>query len=79
MADHASEYHRGDMDIHEQTATYDLFMGMTKWGSLALAALLLLLVIWFCTPGGFLPGFVASAVLVGLGVLLLREKPAAAH
>ena len=54
----ASEYHRGEMDISEQAATYGVFMLLTKWGSLALAAALVLLVLWFCTPAGFLPGLV---------------------
>lgn len=75
----ASEYHRGDMDISEQVATFSLFNGLTKWGSLALASLLAMLVLWFCTPAGFLGGFVTAAVLVVLGTLLLREKPDAAH
>lgn len=75
----ASEYHRGEMDISEQVATFHLFNGMTKWGSLALAALLALLVLWFCTPAGFLAGFVTAAVMVVVGVIVLREKPDAAH
>jgi hypothetical protein len=75
----ASEYHRGEMDISEQVATFHLFNGMTKWGSLALAALLALLVLWFCTPAGFLAGFVTAAVMVVVGVIVLREKPEAAH
>ena len=75
----ASEYHRGEMDISEQVATFSLFNGMTKWGSLALAALLALLVLWFCTPAGFLAGFVAAAVMVVIGVVVLRDKPEAAH
>jgi len=75
----ASEYHRGDMDISEQVATFNLFNGLTKWGSLATAALLLLLVLWFCTPAGFLGAFISAAVLAGLGVVFLREKPEAAH
>lgn len=75
----ASEYHRGDMDISEQVATFNLFNGLTKWGSLAMAALLLLLVLWFCTPAGFLGAFISAAVLAGLGVVFLREKPEAAH
>ena len=49
----ASEYHRGDMDIHEQTSTYHLFVMLTKWGSLSLAALLVFLVLVFCTPTSF--------------------------
>ncbi|MFN3511802.1 MAG: aa3-type cytochrome c oxidase subunit IV [Phenylobacterium sp.] len=74
----ASEYHRGDMDIQEQVSTFKLFMGLTKWGSLALSALLVLLVLWFCTPAGFFSGFVAAVVMTALGVLVLREK-APAH
>lgn len=75
----ASEYHRGDMDISEQVATFNLFNGLTKWGSLSIAALMVLLVVWFCTPAGFLAGFISAAVLTVLGVVFLREKPDAAH
>jgi hypothetical protein len=75
----ASEYHRGDMDISEQVATFNLFNGLTKWGSLAIAAFLAMITLWFCTPAGFLGGFITAAVLVVLGALLLREKPAEAH
>ena len=45
----------------------------------ALAAFLTLLVFWFCTPAGFLPGVVVAAIIVVLGVVFLREKPVAAH
>lgn len=75
----ASEYHRGEMDISEQVATFNLFNGMTKWGSVALAALLSMLVLWFCTPAGFGGGFVTGAIVAVLGVVLLREKPDAGH
>ncbi|MCK5908923.1 MAG: aa3-type cytochrome c oxidase subunit IV, partial [Caulobacter sp.] len=30
----AGDYHRGEMDISEQAATYAAFGKMTKWGSL---------------------------------------------
>lgn len=75
----ASEYHRGEMDISEQVATYGVFMLLTKWGSLALAAALVMLVLWFCTPAGFLPGLVSGLVVTVIGVIVLREKPDAAH
>lgn len=75
----ASEYHRGDMDISEQVATFNLFNGLTKWGSLSIAAMMVLLVMWFCTPAGFVAGFISAAVLTVLGVVFLREKPAADH
>lgn len=72
---HHDEYHRGEMDISEQAATYDLFMGLTKWGSLLLAALLLLLTVWFATDFGFLPGLGAAIVLTVAGIFFLRKKP----
>jgi hypothetical protein len=79
MSDHALDHRRGDMDIAEQTSTFHFVMGMTKWGSLAIAALVLLLVLWFCTPAGFMGAAAADVVLVALGVLLLRERKEAAH
>lgn len=77
MADHASDYHRGEMEIGEQVATYDAFMGLTKWGSLAVADLVLLITVWFCTPGGFMGGAAATVILTAVGVLLLRSRPEA--
>ena len=80
MAGAASDYHRGEMDIAEQQATFRLVMGMTKWGSLYLAALLLLLVLGFCVPAaGFLSGVVAAVVVIALGTFFLRDKPSDAH
>ena len=75
----ASEYHRGEMDIAEQTATYHAVMGMTKWGSLALFTAILMLTLWFCTPAGFLGGLVPGVVLAAAGILLLREKKGGGH
>ena len=73
MAGQASDYHRGEMDIHEQVSTFHLVMNITKWGSLILAALLLTLVLWFCTGAGFLGGAVTGIVVLALGILLLRR------
>jgi len=78
MANQATTYHRGEMDIHEQTATYAFVMQLTKWGSLAIAALVLFLVLWFCTATGFFGALVTAVVLVALGVVVLRDK-APAH
>ena len=75
----ASEYHRGEMDISEQSATYAVFMALTKWGSLAIAAALVLLVLWFCTPAGFIPGFISAVVVTVIGVIVLRDKPGEGH
>jgi len=79
MAGKASDYQRGGMDIAEQTATFQLVMGMTKWGSLVLAAVLLFFVLLFCTHTGFMGSAIWAVVVAAVGTVLLREKPAAAH
>ena len=75
----AGDYQRGEMDIHEQSATFEAFGKMTKWGSLAIASLLLTITLWFCTSAGFIGGVIPGIVLAALGVVFLREKPASAH
>lgn len=79
MADHAAEHHHGDMNIAEQVRTYEVFGALSKWGSLAIAALLVLLVLWFCTSAGFLAGLISAVILVAVGIVFLRDKPAEDH
>ena len=80
MAGPPSDYQHGAMNVTEQQKTFELVMGMTKWGSLVLASFLLFVVLWFCTPSaGFMGGAIAGVVLLSLGVVFLREKPAPAH
>lgn len=81
MAGAAHDHVRGEMDIAEQVATFEFFNGMTKWGSLGVAALILFLALWFCTGAGFLGAFVTAAVVIAVGIVLLRDKgdTAAAH
>ena len=72
MANPASEYHRGDMDIRQQEATYELVMNLTKWGSLATAVAILFLTLWFCTPAGFMGGLAGAVAVAVVGVIVLR-------
>lgn len=74
MAGAPSDYQRGTMDIAEQTSTYHLVMGLTKWGSLFLSAGLLFFILLFCTKTGFLGSAAAAVIMSVLGVVLLREK-----
>ncbi|WP_395670867.1 aa3-type cytochrome c oxidase subunit IV [Phenylobacterium sp.] len=76
MADATNDYHRGEMDIAEQVSTYGLVMGITKWGSLATAVLVLWLTLFFCTETGFLGSSAAAFVLLVVGVLALKKKSA---
>lgn len=81
MAGHGDDYQRGHMDIAEQAATFDLVMGLTKWGSLAIVAGVLFFTLLFCTATGFIGSAIATVLLVAAGVFFLRAKPegAAAH
>jgi hypothetical protein len=78
MADpHASgdtSYQRGSQEISEQVSTFHLVMGLTKWGSLAIAAVLAFLTIWFMPGGNFFAGLIVAVVMIAVGVLALREK-----
>jgi hypothetical protein len=75
MAEHASDHTHGQMDVAEQTASFDLFVKFTKWGSLAVAVMVLWATLTFCTSTGFLGAVVAALILLAAGVYLLREKP----
>ena len=75
MAEHATDHTHGQMDIAEQSASFDLFIKFTKWGSLAVAVMVLWATLMFCTSTGFVGSVVASLVLLAAGVWFLREKP----
>ena len=68
------DYSRGTMDIVEQRATFDIFIGLTKWGSLFTAALLLFLSVWFGTEAGFFTAAISAIVLMVVGFWLLKKK-----
>ena len=79
MGDTAGHYHRGDMEISEQVSTFHGFIGMSKWGSLAIAVGVLFLALVFCAHAGFFQAAGAAVVVTVVGVLILREKPSAGH
>ncbi len=76
-ADHAEHaYVHGSMEISEQVSTWHLFLFLAKWGSLAMAAVLLLLTVWFAVGAGFLAGAISAVALCVVGFCALRSKPA---
>jgi len=79
MANPAQDYHKGEMEIADQAATFHGFIGMTKWCSLAIATVVLFLAIWLCAHAGFMRAAIAAIVVLALGILLLKEKPSASH
>ena len=75
-ADSHDAYVRGSQEISEQTSTFTLFMGLAKWGSLVVAALLLLLTLWFQPGGSLFTGLIAAVVMLVAGWFFLKSKPA---
>lgn len=71
------DYVRGSQEISEQVSTFDAFMGMSKWGSLIIAALLVFLTIWFQPGGSFLPAAISTFVLLVAGYFVLKSKKSA--
>lgn len=72
--DHDQDYHRGEMEIAEQASTFHLVMGITKWGSLAVAAIVLFFTMWLYPRGNFFGAGFATFVLLAAGIYFLRDK-----
>lgn len=75
MADHADhgEYHRGEMDIHAQEATYRGFMRLQKWFCLHLTVVLTFFILLFCTKAGFLGALATAVILAVVGTAVLGD------
>lgn len=72
-----TDYTRGEMQISEQESTFDLVMGITKWGSLFIAAIVLFFTMWLYPRGNFMGAAASTFVLVAAAIFLLRKKPTA--
>ncbi len=70
------DYTIGSMDITEQVSTFNIIMRLVKWVSLGIAALLLMLTVWFGVGAGFIAAFLSAAFLMVAGFFLLRAKSA---
>lgn len=73
----ARAYVHGEMAVNEQVSTFALFMGLTKWASLAIAVLVLFLTLWFHPGGSFIAGLIGGAALGVAGWFALKSKPKA--
>jgi len=75
MAEAASDYHRGEMDIHAQQSTFHSVMVASKWSALAIVAGVAFLTLWFCAAAGFFSALVTALIIVAVGIFFLREQP----
>jgi hypothetical protein len=75
----ADDYQRGSMAITEQAATWKLVQALFSWGSLAIAALLLALVMAFHPGGNIFVGFILGVIVFAAGAFWLRSGAKKAH
>jgi hypothetical protein len=78
-SDAPDTYVHGSQPIDEQRATFALFQGLAKWGSMLTAATLAMLTVWFMPNGSFIAAAIVFVVIVGAGVWFLRKPKSAAH
>ena len=83
MADHHDhsndDFVHGEMDIHQQQHSFDLFTSLTKWVSLHLAVVLTFVVLLTCTKTGFVGSAIAAVVVAAVGWFMLKSKPDQKH
>lgn len=60
------------MDYAEHDKTYSLFLGMAKWVSLAVVALLIAMAFGFFGGGGFISSTILFVLIIVVGAFLLR-------
>jgi len=75
MADHASDGPvelGAKMDYSEHEKTYSVFLALTKYGTLATAALLIAMAFGFFTSAGFISATILFILLVAVGAFILR-------
>ena len=68
-------YTRGEMQIVEHKATYKAFDVLLRYGSLAIAVLVLFLTLMFCTGVGFIGAAAPAVILLAIGLVVLRKAP----
>ncbi len=72
----SADHTRGEMEIGEHRSTYRAFDGLVRFGSLAIAGLLLFLTLMFCTRVGFVGALVPTLILLVAGGIFVRKQPA---
>lgn len=78
-AETAHDYVHGQMEVSAQASTFKLFISMVKWCSLSMAALILMLTVWFAVGAGFIAGLVSAIVVTAAGIFVLRDKKTEEH
>lgn len=73
-----SEHHTGPVEVGapmnyaEHEKTYNMFLSATKFGTIALCALMIAMAAGFFTAAGFFGGLILFVFLVVAGTIILR-------
>lgn len=71
--DHTGPVETGaPMDYKEHEKTYGLFLGAAKYGTMAIAALLIAMAAGFFGGAGLFGGFLAFVILLLVGYIVLQ-------
>ncbi|GGE24290.1 hypothetical protein GCM10011390_49620 [Aureimonas endophytica] len=66
----------GEMDYPEHQRTYARFLGLVKYGSIGVVAILLFMAVALVGNGGFIGGIVLAAIFVAVAVFVLSAGEA---
>lgn len=61
-----------EMDYAEHDRTYRGFVGLAKYGSLVVAAILISMAFGFFTTAGFISSFILFVIICAVGGFILR-------
>ena len=62
-----------DAELTRHQQYYHRFMLGVKWFGIHMAALIVLLTLWFCTPAGFGGGLFAALIVAAIGVFAMTH------
>jgi len=74
MASGSSNYNRGEMDVQEQSGTFGGFMGLTKYGGVAVALVVLMPVLVYGVNMAWFPALIATFVFGVFAGMVLKFK-----
>ena len=67
------------MDYPEHEKTYRLFLGLAKYGTLHVVALLIAMAFAFFTSAGFFSALILFILISLAGIYLMRRAPSTSH
>ncbi|MEM6463099.1 MAG: aa3-type cytochrome c oxidase subunit IV [Pseudomonadota bacterium] len=61
-----------EMDYSEHEKTYDMFLALTKYGTLACIAIIIGMTVGFFTSAGFITSTLLTIIIIAVGYYILK-------